>query len=86
MRLLVLILAAAIVVFMAAPAFSQTIYIWDKDHNKLFSDPEGGGQVDASYGIKKALDNNGYTYTFGTTLPTDLSPYDVIFVVMGTYC
>jgi len=86
MRLLTLLLAAALVGFMAAPGLSQSIYIWDKDHNKLFADPEGGGNVDATYGVKKALDELGYAYTFGATLPSDISGYDVIFVVMGSYC
>jgi hypothetical protein len=65
------------------PAFSQSILIWDKDHNKTFSDPEGAGMVDATYGIKKALTENGYTFTTVTALPSNLNPYDIIFTILG---
>jgi len=53
-------------------------------HN--FPDPEGGGMVGSDYAIRQALLANGYTYTMGTILPADLSPYDVLFVIMGVYC
>lgn len=86
MRLLTFVLAAAVVGFFAAPGLSQEIYVWDKDHDLKFTDPEGGGQVDATYGVKKALDACGLPYTFGTTIPSDLSIYDILFVVMGSYC
>ena len=86
MRLSTLFLMIAVVAFCAAPAFSQSIFVWDKDHNKLFPDPEGGGNVDATYGVTKALTANGFSFTKSITLPADLSPYDIIFVVMGTYC
>jgi len=78
--------AACLVLCLAAPAFSQSILVWDKDHNKTFLDPESGVGVDATYGIKKALDDNSYAYTASLTLPADLTPYHIIFVIMGTYC
>ncbi len=86
MKTLTLIMTAAVLFCVAAPASAQSILVWDKDHNKKFNDPEGGGQVDATYGITKALTANGYTFTTTTTLPGNLSPYNVIFVIMGTYC
>ena len=79
-------IAVGLVLCLAAPVFSQSIFVWDKDHNKLFPDPEGAGQKDATYGVTKALTDCGYTYTTSTSLPPDLSSYDIIFVVMGTYC
>lgn len=69
-----------------APVFAQDILVWDKDHNKTFPDPEGAGAVDATYGVTKALDACGETYVTSMTLPTDLTPYNIIFIVMGTYC
>ncbi len=86
MRILTCILTAAVLALVGAPAFSQSIFVWDKDHNLKFTDPEGAGQVDATYGVSKALTDNGFTHTTGTSLPFDLSSYDIIFVVMGTYC
>ena len=80
------LLAAGLALCMALPAFSQSILVWDKDHNKTFQDPEGAGLVDETYGIKKALTENGYSFTAVQSLPSDLTPYDVIFVIMGVYC
>jgi hypothetical protein len=77
---------AGLICCLVAPAFSQSILVWDKDHNKLFLDPETSVSVDATYGIKKALDANDYTYDVSLTLPADLSAYQIIFVIMGTYC
>jgi hypothetical protein len=79
-------LAMGLALCFTVPAYSQSILVWDKDHNLKFQDPEGAGLVDATYGVKKALTENGYTHTAVTTLPADLTPYDIIFVIMGTYC
>jgi len=80
-------LAVGLMLCLAAPAFSQTILVWDKDHNKTFADPEGAGMKDATFGITKALTDCGYTdTTVSTSLPPDLSSYDIIFVIMGVYC
>ncbi len=86
MRWIVPVLAAGLIFCLAAPAFSQSILVWDKDHDKLIPDPEGTGDVDATYGVTKALDDCGYTYTKVTQLPADLGRYEIIFLVMGTYC
>lgn len=86
MRLPIIIIAAVLSVFLVAPAFSQSILVCDKDHDLLFHDPEGAGNVTATYGITKALDDNGYAYTKVAGIPTDLSPYDIVFLVMGALC
>lgn len=86
MRRLLPWVVAGLVLCLATPVFSQTILVWDKDHNKKFQDPEGAGLVDATYGIQKALTANGYSFTTLTYLPADLGPYDIIFVIMGVYC
>jgi len=86
MRLRLLAIMTALAFLLAPMALSQSILVWDKDHNLTFQDPEGGGQVDATYGVTKALTANGYTFTKVTTLPADLSPYNILFVIMGSYC
>ena len=86
MRLLVPLLVASLVLGFAVPAQSQSILVWDKDHNNLFPDPEGGGYVDATYGITKALDRLGYTYDVTTSPTPDLSGYHILFIIMGVYC
>lgn len=83
--LLLLIFSAAILGLLAEPGLSQSIYVWDKDHDKTFPDPEGSFPVDATYGISKALNNLGYAFDYGTAVP-DFSNYDIVFVIMGVYC
>jgi len=80
------LVVVALLCFVAAPLFSQTILVWDKDHNKKFQDPEGAGLVDPTYGITKALDDNGFSYDVTTLTNPDLTGYDTLFVVMGIYC
>lgn len=86
MRKLVALMVVGLLCFIALPAHSQSIIVWDKDHNKLFPDPEGAGNVDPTYGITKALDDNGYTYDVTTSPNPDLSSYDILLLVMGIYC
>lgn len=68
------------------PVLSQDILVWDKDHDKMFFDPDGAGMVDATFGITRALDTCGETYDESSTLPVDLTPYSIIFIVMGNLC
>ena len=56
------------------------VLIWDNDNN---SDLEGVG---TQVFIKNALTSNNVTHDTYTYLPTDLSPYDAIFVALGIYC
>ncbi|MBU0756124.1 MAG: hypothetical protein KJ645_13355 [Planctomycetes bacterium] len=79
-------LVMGLLCFIALPAFSQNILVWDKDHNKLFQDPEGAGPKDPTYGITKALNDNGYAYTVTTAASPNLNNYDILFLVMGVYC
>jgi hypothetical protein len=84
MRVCVCILAAVVAVMLvAAPALPVTVFVWDKDNGKVFSNPEGGGNVGCEYWIKQALTHNGYMYSSSTVLPADISGYDIIFVVLG---
>ena len=66
--------------------FSQQVLIWDNDNNSDFLDPEGTGNVGCEYKIQQALTANGITFTTVSTLPGDLSSYDVVFVTLGIYC
>ena len=66
--------------------FSQQVLIWDNDNNSDFLDPEGTGNVGCEFKIQQALTANGITFTTVTTLPGDLSGYDVVFATLGIYC
>jgi hypothetical protein len=65
---------------------AQQVLIWDNDNNNGFQDPEGSGYVGCEFKIQQALTTNGITYTTVSTLPGDLSSYDVVFVTLGIYC
>jgi len=86
MRRIIPWLVMGLILCIAPLAFSQSILVWDKDHDKTIPDPETGVYVDATYGVTKALGDCGYAYTTVKVLPSDLSSYDILFVVMGTYC
>ena len=77
-----------LVIFLVFPVFihAQSILIWDNDNNSDFRDPEGTGYIGCEYKIQQALTENGITYTTVSTLPADLSGYDVVFVTLGIYC
>ncbi len=70
------------------PAFisAQQVLLWDNDNGSDFLDPEGSGYVGCQYKIQQALTANGITYNTVSTLPVDLSGYDVVFVTLGIYC
>jgi hypothetical protein len=86
MRKLTLLMVVGLLCFSAPIALSQDILVVDKDHNKTFPDPEGAGNVDATYGVTKALDDCGYAYTKVDNFPGDISRFDIMFIIMGTYC
>lgn len=50
-----------------------------------FDDPDGGGQISSEEPLLNALDVLGHSHTLRTNLPDDLSPYDVVFVLLGTF-
>jgi len=81
----VLPLFIVIISFITSNAYSQSILVWDKDHELLITDPEGAGMVDATYGITKALTDCGYAHSVTNSIPSDLSPYDILFIIMGNY-
>ncbi len=79
---------AFLVILLIFPVFvyAQSILIWDNDNNSDFLDPEGAGYVGCEYGIQQALTANNLNYSTVSSLPADLSIYDVIFITLGIYC
>ena len=65
------------------PCQSQNILVWDNDNAATIAIPESSIEVSCSYGIEKALNENGYTYFTSETLPDDLSQFDIIFIILG---
>jgi len=61
------------------------IYIWNYDPLDTYTDSQIGLLVDCAYWLEQTLSGNGHTVQTGTTLPADLSSFDVIFVTLGWY-
>ncbi|KPL09992.1 hypothetical protein AMJ71_04805 [candidate division TA06 bacterium SM1_40] len=72
---------------LTAPAVccAQSVFIWKMETESIV-DPDGGGSVQQDYAVKRALDELELVYEVGRDLPEDLSPYRVIFVLMGWWC
>ncbi len=64
---------------------AANVLIWEYDAADIFYDPQLGRSVDCPYWLEQSLTANGHTYTTTNTLPSDLSPYQVVFVTLGWF-
>ncbi|MCD4776551.1 MAG: hypothetical protein K8S15_10955 [Candidatus Aegiribacteria sp.] len=78
------LLICALILF-AHPLYADHAFIWNYDDDDVFYCSEYGGSIDCSYWIEQTLTCNGHTFTTNTALPSDLSSYDVVFVLTGWY-
>jgi len=77
--LLILIIVPALVL--------SNVYIWHNENPTfLFFDPEDHILVGGDYAIRKALDSLDVEYEIGSYLPYDLSEYDAVIVLLGSFC
>ena len=60
-------------------------FVWNFDTLDIFYDAQLGESIDCSYWIEQTLTANGHTYVTDTTLPGNLSPYDVVIVTLGFF-
>ena len=68
-------------------AFSQNVFVWDRDDEYTIMDPEDPWTfVGMEYGIINALHDNNIIPSVDTNLPDDLSIYDMIFATIGIWC
>lgn len=76
-----------LIIILLIPAFlySAHILIWEYDTLDIFFDPMVGDSVSCPHWIQKALDDNGHTHETYPQMPSDLSPYDAIFVTTGWF-
>ncbi|MBN1949481.1 MAG: hypothetical protein JW784_07030 [Candidatus Cloacimonetes bacterium] len=66
---------------------AQGIYIWHNENPSFaFLDPETDIPVGGDYAIINGLDYWGYDFTIGSTLPADLTTFDAIFILLGSFC
>ncbi|UCE26987.1 MAG: hypothetical protein JSW52_11670 [Candidatus Coatesbacteria bacterium] len=84
MKTVKLILIAVTVVGFATVPAASTVLVWDHDMNQAFTDPDDGdGSMGSEVNVRAALEANGVTVVTSTVLPTDLSPYEAVFVLCG---
>lgn len=70
-----------------SPDIDFSILVWDDDNGiETIIDPEAGDEIQASTALTRALDATGLDYIFVTSLPQNLTQYDMIFCTMGCYC
>ena len=78
---LMLVLAA----IAAASVAASNVYIFNYDQGDLIWDPVLGDSVDTGYWVEQLLIASGDNVDSGTSLPTDLSSYDTVFMMMAIY-
>lgn len=61
------------------------VCVWNFDTLDVFYDAQIGDSVDCAYWIEQTLGANEHTYETFTTLPGNLSPYDVVIVTLGFF-
>jgi hypothetical protein len=63
------------------------VFIWHNENPTFyFFDPEDHIIVGGDYAVRKALDSLDVAYTQSSVLPADLSDYDAVFVLLGSFC
>ncbi|OPX30689.1 MAG: hypothetical protein B1H09_04460 [Gemmatimonadaceae bacterium 4484_173] len=80
MRLLVPLL-----LMLSGLCLASNVYIFNYDQEDLIYDPVVGDSIDTGYWIEQTLLSLGDTVDSGATLPSDLSSYDAVFMMMGMY-
>ena len=62
------------------------ILVWDNDNNSDYIDPDSAQFYTCEQSITQSLDALDIEYDLVTTLPRDLSFYDVVMIELGLYC
>ncbi len=73
------------ILVLCAVAPAANILVADYDGEMEFTDPDGADPVGSEYAVLNALDANGRDYDLVTDLPDDLTAYDIVFVLLGTF-
>lgn len=64
---------------------ASNVCIYNYDQVDLIWDSALGDSIDTGYWVEQTLLALGDNVDSGTTLPTDLSSYDAVFMMMGMY-
>ncbi|MCD4733601.1 hypothetical protein K8R78_05130 [bacterium] len=74
-----------LILAIALSVSAQSILVADYDNGLTFTNPDGSGEVDSEAALLTALDNNGSSYDLVSQLPSDLSAYDQVFLLVGAF-
>jgi len=66
-------------------AAAHNVFIYNYDQGDMIYDPVLGDSVDTGYWVEQLLLASGDDVDSGETLPSDLSSYDAVFMMMGIY-
>jgi hypothetical protein len=64
---------------------AANVLIWEKDTLDIFYDGQIGATISTSYWVEQTLTQLGHAHATVTTLPSNLSSYDAVFVLLGWY-
>jgi hypothetical protein len=66
---------------------AQSVFIWDNENPTFyFPDPETGYSVSGDEPITALLQTFEIPFDYGNILPSDLSQYELIFILLGSFC
>jgi hypothetical protein len=75
----------AMLLVLSGLCFGSKVFIYNYDQVDLIYDPIVGDSIDTGYWVEQTLLSLGDDVDSGTDLPTDLSSYDAVFMMMGMY-
>lgn len=64
---------------------SYNVLVWDYDRGDSYEDPDTQQVIGSEVNLVSALQDNGESPEVLTSLPSDLSSYDIIYVCTGWY-
>ena len=76
-----------IMMLLVSAISAQNVFIWDNENPTFyFPDPETGYSVSGDEPITALLESFEIPFDYGNILPSDLSQYDLVFVLLGSFC
>ncbi len=78
-------LLSVILLIVSGLCLGSNVYIYNYDQIDLIYDPIVGDSIDTGYWVEQTLISLGDNVDSGVSLPSDLSSYDAVFMMMGMY-
>lgn len=81
-----IVLATMLLLTVVYSGYAYNAFVWDHENISHFPDPESGESVGSDFAISQTLAAIGIDYDMDNALPDALDEYDVVFVLLGTFC